>query len=106
MKKAIRIITPLMLVFCMAFMGCPDKKAAETETGVAETAPAQEEAMDKGAVEQMVEETAKEVVDAIEQPIEQAKEAKEAVESRIEDMTKQVGDQQKELEEVAADLPL
>jgi len=104
MKKAMQIITPLMLVFFMAFIGCPDKQAAETDKSAVESAPAAEEAMDKGAVEQVVEETAKEIVEAVEAPIEQAKAVKEKIEGQIEDMTKQVGDQQQELEKVA-DLP-
>ncbi|MEE8400369.1 MAG: hypothetical protein V3S89_15265 [Desulfobacterales bacterium] len=86
MEKIRRYALPILLLVCVIFFGCPDKKAAEPE---------------KGAIKQWTEETGKKAVDKLQAPIDKARVLKEQTDARMRDMKSKLGEQMKELEEKA-----
>ena len=84
MGKMRRYALPVLLLICMTFFGCPDKKTAEPE---------------KGAIEKWTEKTGKEVADKLQAPIDKARALKEQTDARMSDMTNKLNAQAQELEE-------
>ncbi len=78
MRKILRYALPILLLTGMTFLGCPDKKTAESE---------------KGTIEKWTEKTAKEAVDKLRAPIEKARALKEQTDDRMRDMTNKLNEQ-------------
>ena len=82
MEKSLRYALPILLLTGMVFIGCPDKKTAESE---------------KGAIEEWTDKTAKDAVDELQKPIDKARALKEKTDDRLRDMTDKLNDQADDL---------
>ncbi len=73
----LRYVLPILLLTGMVFLGCPDKKTAESE---------------KGRIEKWTDKTAEKAVDALQGPIDKARAVKGQADDRSRDMTDKAKD--------------
>lgn len=78
MRKMLRYALPVLILICMTFLGCPDKKTAEPE---------------KGAIEKWTEKTGKEAADKLQAPIDKARAVKGLSDDRTRDMTDKLSEE-------------
>ena len=77
MKKMLRYAFPILLLTGVT-LGCPDNKTDESE---------------KGAIEGWTDKTAKDAVDKLQKPIDEARALKEQTDARMRDMKDKMEDQ-------------
>ena len=87
MKRTLIHALPILLLSTMTFLGCPDKKTEDPDRGTVA-----EEAAEKGAIEEWTDKTAKEAVDRLQKPIDQARGAKEQSDDRSREMEDALGE--------------
>ena len=88
MKRTLRYLLPILLLSGMTFFGCPDKKAADSDKGTVE-----EEVTEKGAIEEWTDKTAKEAVDRMQKPIDQARDLQGQTDDRSREMREKLGEE-------------
>lgn len=82
MKKTIRYLLPVLLFSSMIFIGCPDNKTIESE----------KETTQEGAIEKWTEKTAKDAVDQLKEPIDNARALKVQTDDRLSDITEKLNE--------------
>ena len=82
MERLLRYALPILLLTGAAFIGCSDKETPESE---------------KGVIEKLTDKTAKDAVDKLQEPIDEARALKEKTDDRLREMTDRLNEQADDL---------